>query len=104
MFVAVYRFDVIAEKEKAFKEAWRALTELILKHENSLGSRLHHEKDLTYIAYAQWHSKEQWKNAGENLPEEAAEWRAQMKASCIEIKTIHELEMVDDLLVKYISS
>ncbi|UKN00700.1 antibiotic biosynthesis monooxygenase [Paracrocinitomix mangrovi] len=98
MFIAIYSFTVVPGKEAEFKEAWVELTKLIYQFENSLGSRLHHEKDEVYIAYAQWRSKEQWANSGGNLPEEANQWRQQMKAACSEIKTVYELEVVDDLL------
>ena len=99
MFVVIYQFDVRDGKEDDFKTAWKALTELILKFENSLGSRLHHENGQRYIAYAQWHSKEQWENAGNNLPEEAAKFRETMKYSCTNIQTIHTLKTIDDLLL-----
>ena len=51
-----------------------------------------------YIAYAQWPDKVTWQNSGGKLPDEANEHRVKMKSSCIEITTIHELEMTDDLL------
>lgn len=100
MFIAIYQFEVFPGKEEPFKESWRALTELILKYEDSLGSRLHQENNQIYIAYAQWDSREQWENSGGNLPESANEYRQLMRAACSEITTIHELEMVDDLLIK----
>ena len=98
MFIAIYQFEVIQGQEEQFKESWNALTKLIIKYENSVGSRLHHADGQVYIAYAQWYSREQWENAGSNLPDIADEFRKQMKASCSEIKTIHELEVIDDLL------
>ncbi len=99
MFIAIYQFDVLEGKADEFIKAWKALTELILKYENSLGSRLHHENGQRYIAYAQWHSKEQWENAGNRLPDEADEFRESMRGCCTKIQTIHTLETVEDLLV-----
>lgn len=99
MFIAIYQFDVNEGQDEQFKQAWKGLTELILKYENSLGSRLHHAKGQQYIAYAQWHSKEQWEKAGGNLPPEAEEFRVCMKKACAAIKTIHELNVVEDLLL-----
>jgi len=99
MFVAIYSFKVHPGKDDQFINAWKELTELILAFEDSLGSRLHKENEDTYIAYAQWKSREQWENAGDNLPESSAPIRAEMKAACSEIETIHELEMTEDLLV-----
>ena len=100
MFIAIYQFSVIENKEDQFITAWKALTELIYRYEGSLGSRLHQQDNQTYIAYAQWPSKSTWKNAGGNLPEEAQEHRAKMKEACTEITTIHELECIEDLLQK----
>ena len=39
------------------------MTNLIKLHEGSLGSRLHKQKELHYIAYAQWPSKEIFDNS-----------------------------------------
>ena len=100
MFVAIYHFTVKKGEEHSFKESWKKLTELILEYENSLGSRLHKSGERNYIAYAQWHSREQWENAGGNLPESANEYRSMMKKCCQKIKTIHELEVMVDLLIK----
>jgi len=99
MFIAIYQFDVQEGKADEFIRAWKALTELILKYENSLGSRLHHENGQRFIAYAQWHSKDQWENAGNHLPEEADEFRESMRRCCTNIQTIHTLDTVEDLLV-----
>ena len=98
MFTAIYHFTVKPGQETEFKEGWEGLTKLIYQHEGSLGSRLHHESDQTYIAYAQWPDRETWENAGGQLPPEADVYRKQMKSSCEKIKTIHELEVISDLL------
>ena len=99
MFAVIYQFSVKTGKEQQFCDAWKKLTELIMNYEDSLGSRLHHESDQTYIAYAQWKSREQWENAGAKLPESAVKFRELMKDACKEIKTIHELEVIADLLI-----
>jgi heme-degrading monooxygenase HmoA len=98
MFCAVYSFKVLEGKEQDFIESWKELTELIYKYEGSLGSRLHQSTANEYIAYAQWKSREDWKNSGGKLPVEADLVRAKMRNSCSEISTIHELEMVEELL------
>jgi hypothetical protein len=51
------------------------MTNLTKLHEGSLGSRLHKQKELHYIAYAQWPSKEIFENLGKNLPESTSEIR-----------------------------
>ena len=98
MFVALYSFQVIEGLEDQFEENWRKLTELIYEYEGSFGSRLHISSDHLYIAYAQWPSKEVWAKAGKNLPPSSILYRTKMKEACSEIKTIHELEMVNDYL------
>ena len=45
------------------------MTKLINLHEGSLGSSLHKQKELHYIAYAQWPSKEIFDNSVKKLPE-----------------------------------
>ena len=98
MFVAIYSFKIHEGKETEFIQAWEELTKLIYEFENSLGSRIHRKSATEFIAYAQWPSKEVWKNSGDKLPESAKSWRLQMRASCTKIETLHELEMVSDLL------
>lgn len=98
MFAVIYKFEVIPSKEDSFIEAWKTLTELIYKHEGSLGSRLHKSDSTNYIAYAQWPSQEVWENAGDKLPEEADTARKQMKEACVKIEIIHTMDMVEDLL------
>ena len=98
MFIAIYSFEVHPGQDKEFIDAWTELTKLIYLHEGSLGSKLHLNKDGLYIAYAQWPDKTTWQNSGEKLPPEADNYRNQMKSSCIEIKTLYELDSVEDLL------
>ena len=100
MFAVIYIFKVKSGEEEQFISSWKGLTKLIYKHEGSKGSRLHKSKDLEYIAYAQWPSKEKWKNAGENLPTEADKFRKDMRDACIDITTKYELDLIDDLLEK----
>ena len=98
MFTVIYSFKVKPNLEEKFILSWEGLTKLIYEFEGSLGSRLHKVGELDYIAYAQWPSKETWKNAGSNLPESAGFFRSEMKNSCEKIETSHEMEVVSDLL------
>ena len=100
MYCVIYQFDVKAEKTKEFETAWAELTKLIYEYEGSLGSRLHLDENGKYIAYAQWSSKKVFDNAGKNLPSKAEIFRKAMRESCSEIKTLHKLEMITDLLKK----
>ena len=98
MFVAIYSFKVKENCEDAFVKSWEDLTKLIYEFENSLGSRIHKKSENEFIAYAQWPNKATWENSGAKMPESANSIRKIMKDSCDEISTLHELEMVSDLL------
>lgn len=100
MYIVMYSFKVKANKEEAFLESWRALTKLIYKYEKSLGSRLHKNEPLLYIAYAQWPSKEVFEKAGKNLPEESNACREAMKDSCETIQVLDKFEVIEDLLMQ----
>ncbi len=98
MFAVIYKFKVKLGQEEVFTEAWTKLTQLIYQYEASLGSRLHRQSDAIYIAYAQWPDRNTWAGSGEKLPKEAEQYRNQMRESCESIETLHELEMVENLL------
>ncbi len=98
MFAVIYSFKVKEGQDEDFKKSWKGLTELIYQYENSLGSRLHKGEGQEYIAYATWPDHKTWDLSGDKLPPEADQWRTLMRETCTEIKTLHKLEMVDDLL------
>ena len=98
MRVIIYQFEVRENEDSNFISAWKELTELIFKHEGSLGSRLPKTDDNTYIAYAQWPDALTYENAGSNLPESANAIRQKMRNACESIKTLYELDVVEDLL------
>jgi len=100
MFCVIYSFEVKEGAKEKFISAWAAMTKLIKKYEGGLGSRLHQSGDGNYLAYAQWPSREKWEGSGDLLPQEAETHRAKMKEACHSIETIHELQVVEDLLVK----
>ena len=99
MFVAVYRFKIKPGKLEDFKKAWAITTEGIEKEYGGLGSRLHStENELVFIAYAQWPSREKWKEPKPTLSENYEFARRQMRMCVEESETLHELEVVEDLL------
>lgn len=98
MFAVVYSFNVIPGEEEKFIQNWKVLTEMIYEFEGSYGSRLHKENDSNYLAYALWPDKETWENSGTHLPPRAAKVRAQMKAACKNIDTLHAMQITEDLL------
>ena len=100
MFAVIYSFGVREEKEPQFVEAWKEMTGLIRDYEGGLGSRLHRDSDGHFIAYAQWPSREQWQKSGNNLPARAEAVRARMREACTDVRTLHELSYVEDMLVK----
>ena len=100
MYIVIYEFKVKENCNHKFIDSWKILTNLIQKYEGSLGSRLHKQKDPYYVAYAQWPSKEMFELAGKKLPKSASEIRKKMKGLCKEIKILHHLEVIEDLLKK----
>jgi len=100
MFTVIYSFKVIPTQAKSFEKAWKELTVLIYKYEGSLGSRLHKQSPLHYIAYAQWPDKNTWENSGYKLPKAAKEISRIMRESCQKIETLYELDVIEDLLIK----
>lgn len=100
VFTVIYSFKVKPEKHNEFEKAWRDLTILYRDFAGSLGSRLHKESDNVYVAYAQWPNKKSWEDSNEKLPDESGESRILMRDACTEIKVLHQLNVIDDLLVK----
>lgn len=98
VFAVVYSFTVKTGAEEDFKKAWKELTELIYKNAGSLGSRLHREDELHFIAYAQWPHRQSWKESSAKLPERAELLKNRMQAACTEIKVLYELDVAEDLL------
>ncbi len=97
-FAVLYSFRIKPGKDESFTAAWRELTQLIAEHEGGLGSRLHHENEHHYIAYAMWPDRNTWAKSGGNLPASAESFRMQMREACEEIKTLYELPVIEDKL------
>jgi quinol monooxygenase YgiN len=99
MFVIMYEFTVKKDETATFKQLWHELTLRIRELSNSLGSRLHQESDTTWIGYAQWPSRAAWEDSNLNQAE-MTELRQQIFEACEDIQIIHQLDVVDDLLVQ----
>lgn len=101
MFCVIYEFKIKPGHSEQFEQAWSDFTEAIHRVCGSLGSRLHKTSDpFTYVAYAQWPSKEVFER---KIPQEAyskAEWsrREAMTSALENSKKIYELEMSHDRL------
>ncbi len=102
MFAVIYRFRVTKGKEDDFLSSWKELTGMLIQYEGGLGSRLHKTKEPgEYIAYARWPDRSMWAQQPKlNLPPEAETARNVMRNACVEISTLFELEIVEDLLIK----
>lgn len=100
MFVIMYAFTIHEGNNDSFEQTWHDLTVIIRDNAGGLGSRLHQQSANTYIAYAQWRSREAWMNGGDNLPEEVNVLREEMRNLCEHVEIIHQMEVVDDLLVR----
>lgn len=59
-FAVIYRWRVTPEKESDFVQAWETVTRHIRDSKGGLGSRLHRVTDGTWLAYAQWPSRQAW--------------------------------------------
>ena len=63
MFIALYRWKLKEGSEGRFREGWRRRTRELYERCGSLGSRLHRAEDGTWVAYAQWPSRQAWERA-----------------------------------------
>jgi len=97
-FAVLYRWRLHPGTEAAFVEAWSRVSEGLLKHEGSLGSRLHRGPDGLWYSYAQWPSAEVRAAAFRSASHDpiAAE---QMRAAIAETLPEVVLESVADYMV-----
>lgn len=98
MYSIVYSFEIKPEEEDQFINGWKGLTQLFKVHANSLGSRLHKSSGNQYFAYAQWPDKITFENASNLLPEEATQYREQMRTSLQNSEVIFSGNVQIDLL------
>jgi quinol monooxygenase YgiN len=101
VFYAIYEFVVESDKEDIFIKTWYELTLDIRNNSGGLGSRLHKalNKKNCWVAYAQWPNKETWeKYAPLNATSQAILTRS-MKIICTDIRTIYQLEVIEDLTI-----
>jgi hypothetical protein len=78
---------------------WEIVTREIRDHEGGLGSRLHRAADGTWVAYAQWPSRELWERAEVSTPEGLAALRIFSGAIKERLEPIL-LDPVSDFLVR----
>jgi heme-degrading monooxygenase HmoA len=98
MFIALYRWKIIAGKEETFREGWRRVTEEIYRKCGSKGSRLHIAEDGTFVGYAQWNSREDWEKMQSSVIFEDVEARMMMRESIETAFPNVLMTVTDDLL------
>jgi hypothetical protein len=62
-FAVIYRWRIHNGMEEQFQQAWATVTELFIAERGALGSRLHQVEDGTWIAYAQWPTRQAWEQS-----------------------------------------
>ena len=62
-FVVIYRWRLHPGKERQFQQAWERATPALMRLRGALGSRLHCAEDGTWVAYAQWSSRQAWEQS-----------------------------------------
>lgn len=103
MFCVIYEFKIKADQKDFFLKAWSDFTKAIQRVNGSLGSRIHSTKDSkVYIAYAQWPSEDSFNNAAstDSYTQKEQDARKQMSDSTTEVRVLHKLNLIEDLLVK----
>jgi len=97
MFCVIYKWNVKPGREDEFRDTWRVITEAIFKQHGSLGSRMHSNEDGSWIAYAQWPTRDLWENHSDTLGMELT--RLKQKECLLEdVQVLMKLTMTDDLL------
>lgn len=85
--------------DEEFTRYWSEGTRLIRTEKKSLGSRLHRAADGSFVAYAQWPSRERWKDSNPSSPL-LTETLEKMRACLTKMETPFELEVIDDQLAR----
>lgn len=62
-FAVIYRWRLRTGMEDQFRQAWATTTELFMAERGALGSRLHQADDGTWVAYAQWPTRQDWEKS-----------------------------------------
>ncbi|MEQ1518077.1 MAG: antibiotic biosynthesis monooxygenase [Usitatibacteraceae bacterium] len=97
-FAVLYRWRLHPGKEDAFIRAWASISDRLLKHHGSLGSRLHKGPDDVWYSYAQWPSSEA-RDLAFSSPSEDPEAAAEMRAAIAEEFREIVLQAVADFIV-----
>jgi quinol monooxygenase YgiN len=96
-FVAIYRWRLDSAKVDQFLKAWADVTRGIKSKRGGLGSKIHREDDGTYVAYAQWPSREAWTHSSQ-LPSVDPDASKAMADAVLETFPSLLLDPIEDLL------
>jgi hypothetical protein len=96
MFTISYRFIIHPHRNEAFESSWKDVTDLIYRHGGSLGSRLYKISETSYMGLAQWPDRQTWENSDVSSFD-TKNWRSEMRACCVSIEKLDELELIHDL-------
>jgi hypothetical protein len=97
MLIVLYRWRIRDGMERQFIDAWSEVTAYIRANYDSLGSRLHRDRDEIYYGYAQWKSAEQRREAFAAMPDFEA--RRKMREAVEESFPEIVLENLSDYLI-----
>lgn len=103
MFAVIYRWQLNPGFESGFEKAWAERTEEIKKEHGALGSRLHKSDDGSYIAYAQWPSRQAWQDASSTTGIDSNSSQT-MKTATKSFEIVAELDVIRDLLAQEIKT
>lgn len=67
-FAVLYQWQIKPGKVRQFAEAWGAMSEALRAQRGALGSRLHRSEQGTWMAYAQWPSRQLYERSGDLGP------------------------------------
>ncbi len=93
-FAVIYRWRIRTGLEEQFQQAWATITKLFMAERGALGSRLHQVDDGTWIAYAQWPTRQAWERSRELGPADpnASELMAEATEESFEPVLLHPVQ------------
>ncbi|MEX1132067.1 MAG: antibiotic biosynthesis monooxygenase [Flavobacteriales bacterium] len=97
MFTVIYTFRVKPGMEESFQRSWAFITEEYKRTRGSLGSRLHKDQHGAFVAIALWPDRASWVAPEPSASPVMEAARSTMREACEEIRTAHELEILQDL-------
>ena len=97
MFCLIYRFVVKLGREEQFCRNWRQITEYLVQHAGSFGSRLHASAmPGEFIAYAQWPTRDCWQKGLALADNELDTYVRAIREACTTTEVLYEMDLVDE--------